>query len=174
MLANQKKKSVAMEYELCIMRHGIAASRGTASAMDDDKRPLTPEGREKMVKISAGLERLGLELDWIISSPLTRAMETAELVAGTLGTRVPLDKCDALRPGGTPQSLLEFLAVHPDRKKVLVVGHEPSLSLMVSWLIGAGSEACLEFKKGGCCLLHFDQSPQAATRIIGGTCVCPS
>ena len=146
-------------YELYIMRHGIAVERGAASIAEDAKRSLTPEGKKKMKEIAAGLIRSGFDLDWIVSSPLVRAHETAEIVADELGSRVPLDLCDALRPGGSPEALITFLAKRADRRHVLVVGHEPDLSELAARLIGAGRHACLSFKKGGGCLISFAEFP---------------
>lgn len=146
-------------YELCIMRHGIAVARGAAGFSDDSKRPLTSEGQEKMAEIAKGLDRAGLDPDWIVTSPLVRAVETGEVVAKTVSVRPPVDVCDALRPGGSPEELVAFLAKRPGRRRVLVVGHEPDLTELASRLIGAGSHANLTLKKGGCCLISFDQFP---------------
>jgi phosphohistidine phosphatase len=146
-------------YELYIMRHGVAVDRGSAGFSDDTKRPLTPEGKKKMKEISSGLVRLGFDVDWIVSSPLIRSAETADIVAEELGARAPKDFCDALRPGGSPEALITFLAKHANRKRVLVVGHEPDLSELAARLIGAGRHANLAFKKGGCCLITFDEFP---------------
>src|SRR5208282_4006322 len=101
--------------------------RSAGTVMDDAKRPLTPEGKERMGEIAAGLVRAGLEADWIVSSPLVRAVETAEIVGEALGSKPPLDLCDALRPGGAPEALVTFLAKRSNRRRVLVVGHEPDL-----------------------------------------------
>lgn len=146
-------------YELYIMRHGIAVDRGSAGFSDDSKRPLTPEGKKKMKEIAAGLTRLGFDVDWVVTSPLIRAAETAEIVAEELAPAVPKDFCDALRPGGSPEALITFLAKHSNRKRVLVVGHEPDLSELAARLVGAGRHANLAFKKGGCCLITFNEFP---------------
>jgi phosphohistidine phosphatase len=148
-----------MAYELYIMRHGIAFARGSAGISDDSKRPLTPEGRKKMEEIAKGLVRLGVELDWIVTSPYLRALETAEIISDSLASKVPFDQSDALVPGGSPEALITFLSKHPARKRVLVVGHEPDLSQMAARLMGAGRHANLAFKKGGCCLITFAQFP---------------
>ncbi len=142
-------------YELYIMRHAIAAERGTAGFAEDAKRPLTPEGKKKTRECVAGLVRMGFEPDWIVTSPLVRAAETAAIVADEVGSRVPVDTCDALRPGGAPEALITFLAKRSDRRHVLVVGHEPDLSELAARLIGAGRHANLSFKKAGCCLISF-------------------
>lgn len=146
-------------YELYIMRHGVAVTRGSAGFSDDSKRPLTPEGRKKMQEIVQGLSRLGFDVDWIVSSPLVRAVETAEIVAKGLASNVPMDFSDALRPGGSAETLISFLAKHANRKRVLLVGHEPDLSEMAARLTGAGRHANLALKKGGCCLITFDEFP---------------
>lgn len=146
-------------YELYIMRHGIAVERGATGFTDDSKRPLTPEGAKKMQEIARGLMRLGLELDWIVSSPLVRALETAKIVTEELACGAPLDTCDELRPGGSAESLIAFLAKHAERKRVLVTGHEPDLSELAGRLLGAGRRVNLALKKGGCCLIAFDEFP---------------
>ena len=149
----------AREYELFIMRHGIAVDRGTSGYAENAKRPLTPEGKNKTRLIAKGLIRLGLDLDWIVSSPLVRAVETAGLVSEELETRVPIDLCDALAPGGSAESLISYLAKQVNRRRVMVVGHEPDLSDLAARLMGAGRHANLTFKKGGCCLLKFSEFP---------------
>ena len=155
------------EYELYIMRHGIAVVRGVTTVLDDAKRPLTPEGKEKMGEIAAGLVRAGLEVDWIVSSPLARAAETAEIVAEALSPKPPLDFCEALRPGGEPEALISYLAKHSNRRRVLVVGHEPDLGELAARLIGAGRNANMPFKKGGCCLITFSVfPPKAPGRLV--------
>jgi len=147
------------EYELYIMRHGIAVMRGVTSMIDDAKRTLTAEGKEKMREIASVLVRAGLEADWIVSSPLVRAAETAEIVGEAQSSKPPLDLCDALRPGGDPEALITFLAKRSNRRHVLVVGHEPDLGELAARLIGAGRNANMPFKKGGCCLITFSEFP---------------
>ena len=146
-------------YELYVMRHGIAVTRGSEGFLDDSKRPLVPEGKEKMREIAGGLKRMGFEVDWIVTSPLVRAVETAGIVAESLGSSVPVEVCEAMRPGGSPENLLAYLAKRPNWRRVLVVGHEPDLSELAARLIGAGGHANLGFKKGGCCLISFDEFP---------------
>jgi phosphohistidine phosphatase len=141
------------------MRHGLAVERDVTTVMDDAKRPLTSEGKQKMREIASGLERIGVEADWIVSSPLVRAVETAEIVAEGLGSKPPLDICEALRPGGAPEALIGFLAKRSNRRRVFVVGHEPDLGELAARLIGAGRNASLPFKKGGCCLITFSVFP---------------
>ena len=154
-------------FQLFIMRHGIAADRSGRYASDDAKRPLTATGRKRTEQIAAGLKSLGYEFDWIVTSPLVRARETAEIVASSTRKDTPLDQCPALRPGGSLDYLLSFLDKKPHSRRVLLVGHEPDLSTMAARLIGAGPAANLIFKKGGCCLIHCDARPsQSAGRLV--------
>jgi phosphohistidine phosphatase len=142
-------------YSLYLMRHGIAVERGSSDFSDDAARPLTPKGKKKLEEIAAGLIRIGFAVDWILTSPLVRAEETAKIVADSLASKVPLDVCDALKPGGSHADLKAFLGDHPGRNSVLLVGHEPDLSTLAARLIGAGRHANLAFKKGGCCLIEW-------------------
>ena len=146
-------------YELYVMRHGLAVARGSVRFSDDAQRPLVPEGKEKMREIAEGLRRIGFEVDWIVTSPLVRAVETAAIIADSLASSAPVDVCDSMRPGGSPEDVIAFLAKRPSRTRVLVVGHEPDLSELTARLIGAGSHANLGFKKGGCCMISFDEFP---------------
>ena len=138
MIPDNEPESAKSTYELYIMRHGIAVARGTEDSSDDSKRPLTPQGKEKMRDIAKGLKRLGVELDWIVSSPLVRAVETAEIVATTLDPNTPIDRSEVLSPGGPPEALVSFLAKHPSRRRVLLTGHEPDLGELAARLVGAG------------------------------------
>ena len=146
-------------YELYLMRHGVAVLRGSAGYVEDARRPLTPDGKKKIREIARGLKRQGLVLDWVVTSPLVRAVETAEIVFDSLEVNTPMDFCEALRPGGSAEALIAFLAKHPERKRVLAIGHEPDLTTMAVRLIGAGHHAKLAFKKGGCCLITFGEFP---------------
>lgn len=162
----EEEEAPVVTYELYIMRHGIAGQRGPQYS-DDTKRPLTAEGKKKLREAVAGLARLGVELDWIVSSPLVRARETAEIVQEDLGARTPLDLCEALSPGGSPEALVKFLSQQPKRTRVMVTGHEPDLGMLAARLLGAGRNAHLAFKKGGCCLIRFDDfPPQAPGKLI--------
>lgn len=146
-------------YELYIMRHGVAAAGRTPEYPEDAKRPLTPVGKKKMQEISKGLKRLDVAVDWIVSSPLVRAVETAEIIAAALLAEGQLEQSETLSPGGSAEALIAHLAKHPHRRRVLVVGHEPDLSDLAARLMGAGRHVNLAFKKGGCCLIRFEEFP---------------
>ena len=147
-------------YELYLMRHGPAGQRGSLGIQaDDGLRALTDVGRKKMLRVAHGLRKLPVRLDWVVTSPLVRAKETAEIVAKVLAPEAPLTECEALASGGSTQALLSFLAEHAERSRVLLVGHEPDLSLLAGHLMGAGPKANLGLRKGGCCLIHLQEIP---------------
>lgn len=145
------------DYELCLMRHGIAEDRRTGLA--DAKRALTPEGKEGLRKLAEGLAKTGFAPDWVVSSPYARAAETARIVADYLGPKAVVDFSEALEPGGPAEALLTFLAAKPQHTHVLIVGHEPDLSALAARLISAGRQSNVGFKKGGCCLITFEGPP---------------
>jgi phosphohistidine phosphatase len=86
-------------------------------------------------------------------------VETARIIAESLASSATVDVCDAMGPGGSHEEVIAFLAKRPGRTRVLVVGHEPDLSELAARLIGAGSHANLGFKKGGCCMISFEEFP---------------
>src|SRR5690606_18680153 len=123
--------------ELYLLRHAIAVERGTAGFEDDRLRPLTEEGRAKMERIAAGMKKLGLEFDLILTSPYLRARETAELTAATIGQKGSMELEPALQADRSPPGFVAKLAskfAHHER--VLAVGHEPFLSSLATLLLG--------------------------------------
>jgi phosphohistidine phosphatase len=146
--------------ELYILRHGISVERGTPGYKKDSERPLTPEGEEKMHQIADAMRGMDLKFDLILSSPYSRADRTAKIVAGELDEEVSYS--DHLVPGGNALELIgEINDERPQR--VLLVGHEPDLSSLVSVLTTGGSDARIELKKGGLCKLTTD-------KLIFGQC----
>jgi phosphohistidine phosphatase len=146
-------------YELYLMRHGVTTAQEGEVTANDFKRPLTPGGRERVREIGKGLKRLGASPEWIVTSPFVRALQTAETVAEVYGPGVPLNTLESLRPGGSAEELLSHLIAQPNRRRVLVIGHEPDLSLLARRLIGASPQANLTLKRGGCCSIIFDHFP---------------
>jgi phosphohistidine phosphatase len=137
------------------LRHGLAEDR-EAWLADDRQRPLTKEGKEKMTQEAGALAGLNLSLDLIITSPLVRALQTAQIVAMRLNVEDKLIQDERLAPGFDLQKLSEVLATHPGAETVMLVGHEPDFSETISSLIGGGSVVC---KKGG--LARVDRASQA-------------
>lgn len=129
-----------------LVRHAIAAERGEKYP-DDTVRPLTRDGIAKMRKGAGGFATLEPGIQVILSSPLTRARRTAEILATALGPDIAIDMCDELSPGQPPSDLARALGGYSSRHVLALVGHEPDLGEFAAWLIGAREPVPL--KKGG-------------------------
>lgn len=133
--------------ELYVLRHGIAVNRGTPD-IPDDERPLTPKGRKRMRQIGRGLRRLGIELDRVVSSPLPRAWETAEIVVDALGISDRLEASEMLRADCNAESIGGWLRTR-EEPRLMIVGHNPALSDLLGLLVAGSSEVPIcELKKG--------------------------
>ena len=141
---------------LYLLRHGIAAERGAGRYRNDAERPLTAKGRRKLRRAAAAMHAMDLSFDVILSSPLVRARQTAELIVEALHCRHRLELTDLLAPGARIAGLVRRLKqLKPQR--VLLVGHEPDLSVLASQLLTGGDGLAITFKKGGLCRLSADQ-----------------
>jgi phosphohistidine phosphatase len=130
---------------LYFLRHGLAGSREEWQG-DDAERPLTKKGRKHMVTQAKTLARLDLKLNVIITSPLARAVQTADIVAKELHMVAQLAQDKRLAPGFGRDELEQVLADHPEVQNRMLVGHEPDFSLTISALTGGGK---VMLKKGG-------------------------
>jgi len=146
---------MATPCKLYLVRHAIAARRGPEWP-DDDTRPLTAQGVARFSEAVVGLSWLGVAVDEVFTSPLVRAVQTAELLAVGLRDRPPVTVLEALSPGWELETIRERLAKVVKRRRIALVGHEPGLGELAADLIGAGCP--LAFKKGGVCRIdvsHF-------------------
>ncbi len=134
------------------LRHGLAGDKHWEG--NDEERPLTAEGTQRMAREAVGIEALGLQLDAIITSPLTRAAQTAQIVAEHLqfGYRVVED--ERLAPGFDRERFSALLAEHDGAAGVMLVGHETDLSKVICQLIGGGR---VELKKGALAAVDYDE-----------------
>lgn len=142
--------------ELYLIRHGVAAERGE-DYPDDSKRPLTGSGMSKLRQEAKALNELEVCFDVIITSPLVRTKQTAEIIAGTLKEKPQVVTSDSLAPAGTPAAVMQELARHAKKGRIALVGHEPNLGELAARLIGAKSP--IQFKKGAICRIDFDVLP---------------
>lgn len=141
---------------LYIVRHAIAVPRGTPGYDDDSQRPLTDAGRKKMKKIAQGLNQLGLEFDVILTSPYVRAHDTAKILAKEFGMKNKVALSDNLIPPGNFENLVNEIHDKYDVNNLALVGHEPMLSSLISWLATGNTDMKLTFKKGGIAYLLAD------------------
>jgi phosphohistidine phosphatase len=127
---------------LYFLRHGLADWPDWDPARDHE-RPLTKEGLKKMKEQAKTLLALDLKLDAILSSPYTRAYQTADIVAAKL--RLDVRTEPRLAPGFNMDQLKEIVASFNDEQALLLVGHEPTFSMVIAELIGGGR---VQMKKG--------------------------
>ena len=140
--------------EIYVLRHGIAVERGTPGFKKDSDRPLTKEGEEKIHQIAQAMLAMQLKFDLILSSPYVRAAKTAQIVASELDEEVVFTQF--LEPGGNQLALIG--QINDEKKqRVLLVGHEPDLSRLISLLTTGGTPASIELKKGGLSKMTSDK-----------------
>jgi phosphohistidine phosphatase len=147
---------MAGPYQLFLIRHGVAEERGDAWP-DDAKRPLTEEGMERLQEAARGLARLDVWIDVVLTSPLVRARQTAEIVASAFDPRPSIITVESLAPEGSYASLVADLEKHGRKTRIALVGHEPSIGELAARLIG--SRHSFEFKKGAVCRIDVDEIP---------------
>ena len=138
-----------------LLRHGPAGKRDPERWADDDARPLTPRGIARTQLACRGLIRLERDLSRILTSPLTRAAETAQILAETSEDRAKPETFDALAPGHSFRTVLDRLSKLPPDETVALVGHEPDLGKLAGVLL-IGAPAALPLKKAGACVISFE------------------
>ncbi len=137
--------------ELYFLRHGEADWSNWKKS--DDERPLTKHGKKEMREVAAFLKRVKARPNVIITSPLPRASQTAEIAAGRLKVKCREDKL--LTPGFGRTELERLLKKYP-AESLMVVGHEPDFSETISELTGAS----LKLPKAGVALVELNRSWQ--------------
>ena len=145
--------------KLLVIRHAIAMDRDEFAERgeSDDRRPLTKRGAKRMRKVAAGLHQIVDAIDVMATSPYTRAVETAEIVSNEFGI-VPADLVAALVPDVHFDEFEAWARTYTDEEVIAIVGHEPQLSGLVTWLMTGSGESRIELKKGGACMLSFESS----------------
>ncbi|HEY3857928.1 MAG TPA: phosphohistidine phosphatase SixA [Verrucomicrobiae bacterium] len=138
---------------LYFLRHGKAEAR-SLKWRPDGKRPLTREGVQKVEEVAQGIQALGLSFDLILTSSYVRALRTAEILAEVFGSK-KLFETSNLVADADPKHVIEeinenFAAV----EEIVLVGHEPFMSRLISTLIsGEPTSVAIELKKAGLCKL---------------------
>jgi phosphohistidine phosphatase len=150
---------MAKTIELYLVRHAVAAERGPKYP-DDRLRPLTPSGTKRFAASVPGLLELDVVIDFVLTSPLVRARDTAMLLASGLKPKPAVTEVEALSPGGRPQAIADAIKAHTKKyRRLALVGHEPDLGELAARLIGARGN--VEFKKGGVCFIETDGATPA-------------
>jgi phosphohistidine phosphatase len=157
---------------ISLMRHGIAAELGEGGVIRDAERPLTPEGRARLEQGAIGLRKLNPKYNFIFTSSLLRARQTAEVVAVALGMQNKVKVLESLAPGkslegaasGQAEIFIEMGTHSFDR--VLLVGHQPDLSELASYLLTGHRNLNIEFKKGTVCAIEVTSIPPRGPGLL--------
>ncbi len=140
--------------ELLMVRHAAAVDPVPGAEQEDAARPLTPKGKRQMRKIVEGITAVVDDLEAIGHSPLVRAEQTADILA-SIYNGVSQHEVKGLAPTGEREDVLSWMQEQGENDTLAVVGHEPHLGLLASWLLAAPFNHFMEFKKGGACLLRW-------------------
>jgi len=132
--------------DLLILRHGEAGKSSLSPR--DFKRSLTAEGKKEIEEISKGIQSLGVELDNILTSPLSRARQTAEIVSKIVKLNGNIEEIESLKPEGNKLELYSKLSRLKQDSQILIVGHEPYLTEMIGEAISQ-SGCRIDLKKAG-------------------------
>jgi len=143
---------------LYVVRHAVAAERGDQYP-DDTKRPLTTDGITRFREAAEGLNALGVKLDQILTSPLVRARQTADILAEMVAGRPPVTEIRALAPGNNAAAVITALGEYGRRSAIALVGHEPGVGELAARLVGARQP--FPFKKGAVCRIDVTALPLA-------------
>jgi phosphohistidine phosphatase len=141
--------------KLLLIRHAIAEERDdfARTGKDDRLRPLTDDGRKRMKQAARGLRGIVPAIDLLATSPLTRAAQTAAIVDSVYGGLKEVE-IGELAPEAVPADFLRWLR-RQKHDTIAAVGHEPSISLILSWLLTGGERRIFAFRKGGAALLDL-------------------
>jgi phosphohistidine phosphatase len=148
--------------QLLIIRHAIAEDKEAfaKSGKPDTERPLTKHGRSAMARVANGLRKQVRSIDVLAASPLVRAAQTASIIAKEYGERSVV-AVPALAPQSAPAAFAAWLRTQRGASVVAVVGHEPHLGMLITWLISGRRESHVTLEKGGVCMLEIDGQPGA-------------
>lgn len=152
---------------LLLVRHAIAEDRVAfaRTGKDDDLRPLSGAGRKKMRLVAEALRDLVPSPDLLLTSPLLRARQTADVLAAAVDL-APVD-CPSLAPDAEPADVLRALAERRNAHTVIAVGHEPALSRLAGYALTGRAQPLFTLKKGAACLLEVAPAwrPGAASLV---------
>lgn len=153
--------------ELYLLRHGIAVDRGDLDYQNDADRPLTAKGRRELHRTAAALRKMKLRFDMVLSSPILRARQTAEIITAELKLNKRLAFSDSLKHGADVKALVaELNRLKPAPESILLVGHEPDLGELIALFVTGKSDSGFSLKKGGLARLEIGNKLSAGRCAI--------
>jgi len=150
---------------LYIARHAWAGERGDPRWPDDSLRELTPEGIERYTKLVKELAKRGFNPERVATSPYTRCVQTAEVIAKHVACKPKIAQLDALQPGSELDALLDWSRAQGDIDTCWV-GHSPDVERLAAEVIGDGT-ARIRFAKGAIAAITFEAEINRGTGELG-------
>ena len=142
--------------QLYLLRHGIAEE--SSNSGNDADRALTPEGRRKLRQVLKAASDAGVQPALILTSPLKRALQTAEIAQTVLKCKKNLLHSKVLAPGSTTEQVWDEIRVHRDASALMLVGHNPLFTELAAYLLGS-KEIQIDFKKGALLRIDIERFP---------------
>jgi phosphohistidine phosphatase len=146
--------------KIFILRHAIAEDTAKGG---DSQRALSDEGRKKMREAAAGFARLELKIDTIYSSPLVRAVQTAEILSKSIAHPGKIEMMQELSPDNSPEAVCSRIRSLKKPGSIVLSGHEPNCSELAAYFLGG---AQIEFKKGAICLIETESATAGSGTLI--------
>ena len=144
--------------QVFIVRHGKADAL-PGEYPDDSLRPLTEAGKEEMYQFALIWKKMGIVFDKLVSSPLVRARQTAEMIAKAYGWKNKIAEEDALGYDYSVGNVLSMLNKFHGKKEIALVGHNPDLCELASALLSGSNAAGVDFKKSAIMGINFMGAP---------------
>lgn len=143
-----------LRMQVYLLRHGVAEK--DRPGLSDADRGLTQDGRRKLRQVLKAAEKAQVQPTLILSSPLKRALQTAEIAQEVLGYKNGILRTKALQPASSVEQVWEEIRVHRDEPALMLVGHNPLFAELSGYLLGS-SEMQLDFKKGALLRIDFEE-----------------
>ncbi len=151
--------------DLYIIRHTDALPVGVGDCQTDAERPLSDLGQSQAKTVATGLQRRGVHVSKILTSPFRRARETADGIQKNWQGQAPeIVECADLEPGLRARKLARFVR-KLNEESVALVGHQPDLGAWAAWLIGS-KKALVDFAKGGVAHISCGEGPHKGAGIL--------
>ncbi len=152
--------------EIYLVRHGDAEPADAPGVACDADRALTPGGKKDLLKIISGLRKVVEPPDIILTSPLVRARETAEIVRSIFDlSKSTIQVENDLGAGASPNTIIQ-VARKTSKKRVFLVGHEPDFSHCVAWMASGQAGEGVVMKKGGIARIDIDEKKSGLVWLL--------